>query len=205
MSATAPVRLVVDLDVVLRRGHAEERTRVRHALHGTEVDAVTLGPSGLRTSTFDVGDWQHELARTCGHGSPPATSPPPAAGLELPWDLLLGTGEALARHRPDLYDVLVARADGAVCVAGRPLGLADVRSQVRRLHGAVTGRLRCTGVRPASRRVGWLSWLRYVDGWRALTPYAASDGSGEARAMVRLEPRSPHQLAHAVAGWAVAR
>ena len=199
------VRLLVDVDVVVRRDHGEERLRRRHALCGTAVHAVaSTGSAGVDSSSFAVADWQQQLAGTCRVAAAPSSYAPPAPDLELPWDLVLGTGAALARHRPDLYDVLVARAAGCVTAAGRPLGVAAVHAQMRRLHHAV-GRLRCTGTVPSSRRVGWVSWLLYADGWRALTPYSGAASDGGRRPMVRLEPRTPDDLAYDVARWAVAR
>jgi hypothetical protein len=199
-AATHAVSLLVDVDVVARREHGEERVRTRHALCGTVVHAV----AGSESTTFDVADWQVRLAEVCQVTDPPATDAAPAPDLEVPWDLVLGTGAALDRHRPDLYDVLVARADGSVRAAGRPLGPAAAHTEVLRLHRTVVGRLRCTGTLPSSRRVGWVSWLLYADGWRALTPYAGDVG-GHVRPMVRLERRRPADLAYDVARWAVAR
>jgi len=201
------VRLLVDVEVAVRRGHGEERLHARHALCGRVVHAVaSAGSAGVSTSTFDVADWQHRLARTCRTAVVPSPCAPPAPDLEVPWDLVLGTGAALARHRPDLYDVLVARAASGVTAGGRPLGHAAVHAQMLRLHRAVVGRLRCTGTVPSSRRVGRVSWLRYDDGWRALTPSseAANDAAAGPRPMVRLEPRTPDDLAHDVARWVVA-
>jgi hypothetical protein len=194
------VRLLVDVDVAVRGDRGEQRHSTRHAWCGTVVHVVEASP--LETRTFDVAEWQRELADICRVAARPKAATPPAPDLEVPWDLVLGTGAALERHRPDLYDVLVARADGSVGVAGRPLGLPDIHAQVQRLHHAVLGRLRCTGTVPSSRRIGWVSWLLFADGWLALTPYAG--GVGE-RPMVRLEPRSPDDLAYDVARWAVAR
>jgi hypothetical protein len=51
------------------------------------------------------------------------------------------------------------------------------------------------------RRLGWVSWLLYADGWRALTPYAGSGAGGIRRAMVRIEPRRPIDLGLDVARW----
>jgi len=199
-------RLVVDVDVVVLRDDGEERFRARHAWCGTDVHVVSSSApaSTVGTSTFDVADWQAELAGACRVTAPCSTSPGPAPGLEVPWDLVLGTGSALRHHRADLYDVLVARADGAVAASGRPLGTDAVHTQIRRLHHAVVGRLRCVGTVPSTRRVGWVSWLLYPDGWLALTPYVGAVGEGS-RVMVRLEPRRPDDLAHEVARWAVAR
>ena len=194
------MRLLVDVDVVVRGDRGEEPRSTRHALCGTVVHAVEA--TGLEMRSFDVAEWQHELAGICRVEAPHSASAPPSPGLEMPWDLVLGIGAALEHNRPDLYDVLVARAEGSVSVAGRPLGPAAVHAQVLRLHHTVAGRLRCTGTVPSSRRVGWVSWLLYADGWRALTPYAG--GVGRARPMVRLEPRSPDDLAYDVARWAVA-
>jgi hypothetical protein len=198
------VRLLVDVDVVVGRGEREERRGARYAWCGRVVHALTwCGSAGVESATFEVAGWQHELARTCRVAPPTPPEVPPDPGLELPWDLVVGTSAALARHRTDLYDVLVARADGSVTAAGRPLGVAAVHTQVLRLHRAAVGRLRCTGTVPSSRRMGWVSWVRYADGWRALTPYAGAAVDG-ARPMVRLEPRRPDDLARDVARWATA-
>jgi hypothetical protein len=200
------VRLLVDVDVVIRRDHGDERLHTRHALCGPMVHAVaSTGSAWIDSSTFEAADWQREIARTCRTAAAPAACPPPMPALEVPWDLLLGTGAALARHRADLYDVLVARAAGDVTALGRPLALAVVHTQVFRLHRAVVGRLRCTGSVPSARRVGWVSWLLYADGWRALTPYAGARSDGRPCPMVRIEPRTPDDLGYEVAGWAVAR
>jgi hypothetical protein len=205
-TATGTMRLLVDVDVVVRRDHGEERVRARHAWYGSSVHAVSASGAEVESAVFDVAHWQEQLARTCRVAAPPSTSPPPGSGLEVPWDLVIGTGAALARHRPDLYEVLVARADGSVTADGRRLGQAAVHTQMLRLHRAVVGRLRCTGTVASARRVGWVSWLLYPDGWRALTPYAGDPvaGADGARPMVRLERRSPDDLAHDVARWGVA-
>jgi hypothetical protein len=85
------------------------------------------------------------------------------------------------------------------------LDLAATHEQLRRLHHGVLARLRAvgSGSRRGRRRVGWTSWLLFGDGWRELTPYAARSPGGVRRAMVRVEPRRPADLAAQVARWAV--
>lgn len=193
--------LLVDLDLVVRRTAGEARLRLRHALRGSTVHALaTTGTPEVEVARFDVSDWQAELARACLVTVPAQAPRAPAPGLALPWDVLVGTGAALDL-RPDLYAVLVARAAGSVTVDGRVVTPTAARAQVARLHRCVVGRLRCTGTVPGRRRVGWVSWLLFADGWRALAPYTAAAPDGP-RAMVRLEPRAPGDLAHDVARWA---
>ena len=200
-SHLAGADLLVDVDLVVRRPAGEARLHARHALHGTTVHALaTVGTREIEVLRCDVAAWQSELARACRVAVPADAPPPPEAGLVLPWELVIGTGAALDR-RPDLYDVLVAR--GTVSRGGRCLGPAATREQVGRLHRSVVGRLRCVGTVPGRRGIGWLSWLLFGDGWRALTPYAGpGPGPGGPCTMVRLEPREPSDLAHQVARWA---
>jgi hypothetical protein len=180
--------LLVTVDLAVRRGRATDRTRVQHALWGDVVETVAaVGHVPVRH--LDVHEWPGELGRLCRVAVPADAPRPPADGPDLPWDLVVGTGAALAQHRPDLYDELLARADDRV------------RMQVGRLHRATVGRLRSVAGLPHSRRVGWISWLLFADGWRALTPYL-DRGPGGSCPMVRLERRWADDLARDVARWA---
>jgi hypothetical protein len=198
--------LLVDLDLAVRReSGATARLQARHGLRDGSVTAIaTALTHEVEVARFGLVHWQSELAR-CAVVTPPARSPaPPARSLELPWDLLVGTGAALARHRSEVYDVLVARAVGSVRAGAEVLDAAGCHEQVRLVHHSVVGRLRMVGAgrTPGGRRgVGWVSWLLFADGWRALTPYAGSGPSDAGRAMVRIEPRRPADLGLAVARW----
>jgi hypothetical protein len=77
----------------------------------------------------------------------------------VPLDVLLGAGEALRSHRPDVLDELVRRAT--------PDDPATLREQLARLHTAVVGRLLAVvAVRGSGpRAAGWVSWLLFGDGW----------------------------------------
>ncbi len=180
--------LLVDLDLAVRRDRWVDRFRARHILRGRTVTLVTAD-GGVEVRTVDVRDWRSELARACRVTAPDDAPTPPRSDLELPWDLVVGTGAALATHRQDLYAELLARADDSV------------RDQLGRLHDATVGRLRAVGTVPGRRRIGWVAWVLYADGWRALTPYPAA-GLACSRPMVRLERRRPDDLAHDVACWA---
>jgi hypothetical protein len=183
-----PAELRVVVDLAVRDGRSVVRSRSCHAMHGRAVHIAATAGGRARVRTVDVGEWPDELARVCRTPPPDDVAPPPPLGAELPWDLVVGTGAALAAHRPDHYAELLARTDECV------------REQVGRLHLATVGRLRAVGTVPG-RRVGWVSWVLVADGWRALSPY--SDRTpGHRRAMVRLEPRRPEDLAHEVARWA---
>lgn len=190
--------LVVTLDLAVRRGPSgPARLHGLHGVRGDRVTAVSTAFTGVVELTrHDLARWQDELARAVTVSSPGA-APPPRPGLLIPWDLLVGTAAARARHRPEVYDVLVARALGACHAGNRELDLAGCHEQLRRLHGS-PGRLRVVGAGSSGtrRRIGWVSWLLFADGWHALTPTVRDH-----RPMVRLEPRDPADLASEAAVW----
>jgi hypothetical protein len=176
--------LLVTVDLAIRRGRTTERLRAVHALRGGEVETAVTTADAATSSRIAAREWAGELERTCRVRVPAPAPAPPADGPDLPWDLVVGTGAALAEQRTDLFDALVGRADGRH------------QEQVRHVHRATLGRLRAVGLLP-SRRVGRVSWLLVADGWRALTPYVA-----HGTPMVRLERRRPGDLAVDVARWA---
>jgi len=184
--------LVVDLDLAVRRGRTVERRRARHALRGRSVHVLESTQGDVRSRWVDVRAWPAELADACRVSAPDDRAIPPDDGALLPWDLVVGTGAALSADRPDLYAELVAQTD------------ERARDQLGRLHRATLGRLRAVGIVPGRRRIGWLSWLLVPGGWCSLTPCLA-DRPDRPRAMVRLERRSPDDLAHEVARWAASR
>ncbi|HEY2879285.1 hypothetical protein [Nocardioides sp.] len=179
--------LVVDVDLVVRRGGTTTRLRARHALRGQTVRAVATDGERVEVSCFEVSDWPARLTRACAVGAPPTGSSPAPDGPGLPWDLVVGTGAALSGDRPDLYDELIARD-------------ARFGEPVRRLHASL-GRLRVVGIVPGRRCIGWISWVLQADGWRVLTPYVERGPDG-ARRMIRLEPRRPEDLPHEIGRWA---
>jgi hypothetical protein len=180
--------LLVDLDVAVRRDGSVTRLRARHALHGGTVHVCASDGGDVRVRILDVRDWRSELAEVCRVPARRSAPSPSLSDVELPWELVVGTGAALGVRRQDLYAELLARAD------------AGVREQVAQLHVATAGRLRAVGTAPGRRRVGWVVWVLLEDGWRALTPGAAHGSVGR-RALVRLEHREPGDLAHDVARW----
>lgn len=186
------VDLVVDLELAVRRGRTVERRRARHALRGPSVHVLESTQGDVRARWVDVRSWPAELADACRVSAPAGLATPPDDGALIPWDLVVGSGAARTADRPDLYAELVAGADD------------QVREQLGRLHRATLGRLRAVGLVPGCRRVGWVSWVLVPGGWCALTP-CLSDRRERRRAMVRLERRSPDDLAHEVARWAVSR
>jgi hypothetical protein len=184
---TTDLRVDLDLDLALRHGPYAARLHARHELRGSTVHATATAGGEVEDRRFGVRLWRSELARACRVTIPDDAPAPPSDGPALPWDLVVGTGAALAARRPDLYDVLVAATDPAQ------------REALRRLHRAV-GRLRVVGTLPARTRIGWVTWVLHADGWRALTPYVERGAAGS-RAMLRLERRRPEDLALEVARW----
>ena len=162
---------------------------------GDRVTAVSTRPQRGRRGrpACDLADWPAELARTVTLPRPQRPSPTrrhPTSSC--PWDLLVGTGAARARHRPDVYDVLVARAVGVVPrrrPRPRPGRLPRAAPSPPRGHGsdAATGAVGVgTAGGSASRRLA--AWLLVADGWRALVPVTerrAGDGPGRAAATGR--------------------
>jgi hypothetical protein len=182
--------LLVRLDLAVRRDGSVTRVRVLHGLRGSTVHVLASGQGGLEVRAVDVRDWRAELAAVCRVVPPRrAPAPPSRACRDLPWELIVGSGAALAAHRQDLDDELLGRAG------------SGAREHVARLHLATVGRLRVVGTTPGRRRIGWVSWVLFADGWRALTPYVAG-GPAAPRAMVRVEQRDPDDLARDVAHWA---
>jgi hypothetical protein len=203
MAGPSGPALRVDLDLA---GVAPGmRSHVAYTLRGERLTGVVVDGTGAnRPVHLEIGAWPGELERRLLLSVPPDAPTPPARVVELPWDLLVGTGEALARHRGDVYDELLAREVEAVHIDGVVAGLVDAHEQLRRLHHSVLGRLQVVGSGHSpsgTRRIGWICWLRFADGWRALTPYTAGAG-GTRRAMVRVEPRRATDLATQVARWA---
>jgi hypothetical protein len=184
--------LLLDLEVAVRRDHAVEHRRAVHSLNGRSVHLLeTLGRQ-MRTRTIDVRAWRSELAAVCKVVAPMGGEPSPSDGVLLPWDLVVGSGAAIAAGRADLYSELVGRED------------ASLREEVGRLHRSTRGRLRAVATMPERHQVAWVAWVLLTDGWRALTPCTADPPGGQdgVRAMVRLDRRDPADLSHDVARWA---
>lgn len=198
-SPLADGHLLVTVDVVTSGAGRTARVRVQHGIRGDRVTSVAASGTGVaEVSHLSLAEWPAELARTVTLPFGAADAPTP--DLVLPWELLVGSGAARARHRPDVYDVLVARAVGACRADGRVLDLAGCHEQLRRLHAAA-GRMRATGAgrRGHRQRLGLASWVLLGRGWHALVPVTE-----EGRAMVRVEPRRPADLATAAAAWLAA-
>jgi hypothetical protein len=202
--AQAGPDLVVTLDLAVRQAPGgTTRLRARHGVRGDRVTAVSTAFTGeVEVARLTLEAWPDALARLVTMPAPePETASAPAAGLVLPWDLLVGTGAARARGRSDLYDALVARGVASSRTDGGALDLVGCHEQLRRLHAA-TGRLRAAaaGVRPASGpRIGWVSWVLLGGGWYALTPTVVDH-----RPLVRVEPRRATHLGREAAVWLAA-
>lgn len=179
----SPVLVEVDVAVDGTRRHAH------HLWDGGAVTALTTTPGGTELLRYHHARWPARLAALVEHQAPPgapAAPEAPPSGLDLPLELLLGSGEAIRRERHDLLAELMAR---------HPTGLDP--QQLRRLHTGCLGRMRavvCGVSRTGARRAGWVSWALFADGWRALTPHTSG---GVARVGVhRVDPdRLPIEVA----------
>jgi len=178
------------VEVSLRRGERHPgwvQVRSSQALRGGLVAAVTTAGSRAEAALWPVDEWAARLARIADVPLPVAP-PPPDREVDVPLDVLLGAGEALRTHRPDVLDELVRRAT--------PNDPATVREQLVRLHTAVVGRLLAVvaATDAGAARAGWVSWLLFGDGWRSLTP-VRRDG----RPVVMLSPVRPLELGAQIA------
>ncbi|GAA2139778.1 hypothetical protein GCM10009844_08850 [Nocardioides koreensis] len=203
MAVFAAPEVLVDVDVSVRRAQAPAGFAQLHAWQrfrgGRVCSLSTAGGRMMELGWFDDDLWQVELARAVTVRAPTTRPSAPARVVDLPHELLLGSGEALRLHREDVLAELVRRHTGGVHADDDPaaLGVADTGEQLRLLHGASVGRMRTVvaGVgATGARKAGWVSWLLFPDGWRALTPYVHA---GEAR--VRVHPVEPLRLGVEVA------
>ena len=203
MAVLGAPEVLVDLDVSVRRAEAPGGYARVHSWQrfrsGRVTSLSTAGGRLLELGWYDDDLWQVELARAVTVRPPVTRAGPPAEVVDLPHELLLGSGEALRLHREDVLAELVRRHTGSVHVHDdpAPLGAAGTDEQVRLLHAAALGRMRTvvSGVgRTGAHRAGWVSWLLFPDGWRALTPHVRA---GEPR--VRVHPVEPLRLGVEVA------
>lgn len=188
-----------DVDVSVRRGDTRRgwvQVHSGQALRGGVVAAVSSAGGSAEIAWWRVEDWQTQLTRAATVVVPEARTPPPAPGFEVPLDVLLGAGEALRTNRGDVLEELVGRAVGVARTSTSQLDAGEVRTQLVRLHHGVLGRLLATvAARDGSAsRVGWVSWLLFPDGWRALTPTRV-----RGRPSVRVDPVGPPGLGAEVA------
>ncbi len=182
------VTCVVDVSVRRDESHGGwVQVRSRQELHGGLVTAVTSAGARAEVAWWGVDEWAGRLGRLADVPVPEGPAPPEPE-VEVPLDVLLGAGEALRTQRPDVLDELVRRA--------APTDPTALREQLVRLHTAVVGRLLAVVAARdgGAARAGWVSWLLFADGWRALTPRRRHGGP-----VVRLTAAGPLDLGRQVA------
>ncbi|MGN0065841.1 MAG: hypothetical protein ACI379_16520 [Nocardioides sp.] len=202
--------LAVEFDLLVQIGAGRARVRSWHRAAGGRVVCVST-VDGLTTevSWLAVEDWWKEIARVVV--VPPAPDKERAVGTELPrvvetpWELLLGTGEAVVSGRGELARQMVDDHTGLVR-GGDVVGgtreaddqqaldwLATLAAPARaRMHAVVLAR----GThRPPGAAV--VEWVLHADRWRSLTPYV-DDGWR----MVRVAEVDPVDLSGRVAALA---
>ena len=153
----------VALDLDVTAGPA--RVRAWHRQRGDAVAALATADGVVfELAWFATDRWADELARVA---VVPEDLPAGASGvpdrLDLPYELLDATAEAVRSNRSDLLSVLVAQHDADLESVPVLAALAtEVRGRLRALVADVSGERTTV--------VGVLSWLLLADGWRALRP-----------------------------------
>lgn len=194
--------LAIELEMLLalRRGRA--RVRSWHRNLDDWVVCLSTGDGRVfELAWLSADDWWLELGRASHVDTrllrgATAAEPLPEV-LETPWELLLATGEAVQRRRPELLDQLVSDHTGATLAGDDDATLTtaaadDVRRWHEQLESASSGRLHAAVMGRSERGrpgVGVLEWVLFADGWRSLTPFRR-DGWN----MVRIERRGPVDL-----------
>lgn len=203
MAVFGSPEVIVDVDMSVRRAAAPSGFAQVHSWQrlraGRVTTLATAGSRLLELGWFDDDLWQVELARAVTVRTSASEAPLPAQVVDLPYELLLGTGEALRLRREDVFAELVRRHAGSVRVddADLPLGLAATGERLRDLHASTLGRMQTvvSGVGDGvARKAGWVSWLLFPDGWSALTPHTS-----DRVPMVRVHPVEPLRLGVEVA------
>ena len=195
---------LVDVPVV----HAGQHDVLDH--ERVVLNLVDLGDGRVFELTWlSADDWWLELGRAA-HVDTRTLRPAPDAGpvpdvIETPWELLLATGEAVQRRRPELLDQMVSDHSGATIAGDRVDSLetaddGDVRRWHEQLESTSRGRLHAAVMGRSGRGrpgAGIVEWVLFHDGWRSLTPFT-SDGS----TMVRIERVGAVDLPRALAARA---
>lgn len=182
----ARAQVAVDVDVARRLEGGSVALHAWHRRSGDRVTWLTATGGGFELGWCGLAGWPAQLTALAAGGSDAPGADGPRPGLALPLPLLLATGEAVGAGREDLLAALLADPD----LAGRA-------EEVRLVHRGVRARLQATvaGHGPTGdRRLGVVSWVRFADGWRSLTPVVRAGGP-----WVRLDPVPPSRLAADVA------
>lgn len=154
----------VALDLDVTAGPA--RVRAWHRQRGDAVAALATADGVVfELAWFPTDRWAGELGRVA---VVPEDLPAGESGvpdrLDLPYELLDATAEAVRSNRSDLLSVLAAQHGAGLEVVPVLAALAtEVRGRLRAMVADVTGE-RTTAV-------GVLSWLLLADGWWALRPH----------------------------------
>lgn len=162
----------VDLDVAVRRASGERRVHSWQGLRGNSVASLsTVDGRSFELSRLTGDAWGRELTRTAtvdqATSAATRTQAVPAV-VDLPYVLLLATGEAFRRRRPDLIAQLGRRLGGGLRIDGAPLA-SDPTALLTALHSEALGRLRGLVRGSTGSTVGQVCWLRFPDGWRQLS------------------------------------
>ncbi len=161
----------VDVDVAVDRSGRAWRAHSWQGLRAGRVATIsTVDGSTYELSWLVDAMWRPELARAAtvkvSSRLVPGQQVMPDL-VEIPYDVLLATGEAWHRRRADLVAELGRRLGDDLRVDGQPADWRPV-ALLGALHAETMGRLQA--IVSCGGRVGLIAWLRYGDGWRQLTP-----------------------------------
>ena len=199
--------LAVELELLVSLARGKVRARSWHRNLDDWVVCLSTGDGRVFELTWlSADDWWLELGRAA-HVDTRTLRPAPDAGpvpdvIETPWELLLATGEAVQRRRPELLDQMVSDHSGATIAGDRLDSLetaddGDVRRWHEQLESTSRGRLHAAVMGRSGRGrpgAGIVEWVLLHDGWRSLTPFTR-DGS----TMVRIERMGAVDLPRALA------
>ena len=199
--------LAVELELLVSLARGKVRARSWHRNLDDWVVCLSTGDGRVFELTWlSADDWWLELGRAA-HVDTRTLRPAPDAGpvpdvIETPWELLLATGEAVQRRRPELLDQMVSDHSGATIAGDRVDSLetaddGDVRRWHEQLESTSRGRLHAAVMGRSGRGrpgAGIVEWVLLHDGWRSLTPFTR-DGS----TMVRIERMGAVDLPRALA------
>jgi hypothetical protein len=174
----ATPRVALDIDVAT----AGSQVKAWHRQSGDAVATLsTCDGIVFELAWFRADQWPGELARVTAipdHVELRTSEVPET--IDLPFQLVDATGEALRTGRADLVPVLLEHHGDGVVAGDDPLTGTAAVTAVAAIHTEGTGRLRVLAAHVDARattEVGVVSWVLLADGWHSLIPHQDDEGS----------------------------